>query len=56
MRQAAAVTLLLSGLGACFYAVVVLSARDYLSAIILAFTGTSLLRGAIELLRPTQGG
>lgn len=47
--------LLVGGLGACFYAVIVLSARDYLGATILVFMGTSLLRGAVELLRPTQG-
>ncbi len=46
----------MSGLAACFYAVVVLSERDYLAAIILTFTGTSLLRGAIELLRPMSSG
>lgn len=54
MRQVSGTTLLLCGLGACFYAVIVLSGRDYLGAMILVFTGTSLLRGAVELLRPTQ--
>lgn len=53
MRQFAGVSLLVVGLGACFYAVVVLSARDYLGAGILALTGTSVLRGAVELLRPS---
>lgn len=56
MRQACGVTLLLSGLAACFYAVTVLSARDYLGAMILGFMGTALLRAAVELLRPTLGG
>jgi len=46
-------TLLVAGLSACCYAVVALGARDYLGAMMLVFAGTSLLRGAAELLRST---
>lgn len=56
MRQASGITLLIAGLGVCFYAVVVLNAPDYLGAMMLVFTGTSLLRASVELLRSAPVG
>ncbi|MBN1652553.1 MAG: hypothetical protein JXA30_02135 [Deltaproteobacteria bacterium] len=55
VREGLGVLLLLSSLATLFYAVSLLRLRDYLACIILVLTGLSLLRAAVELLRPSIG-
>ena len=54
-REVAGALLLLVSLGVLFAAVRELGLHDYLSAIILALTGLSLLGAGSELLRPSIG-
>jgi hypothetical protein len=54
-REGSGTLLLLAALCTLGYGVNQLRARDYLACIILVVTGLSLMRGAVELLRPSVG-
>ncbi len=55
LREGSGTVLLLAALAALFHGVRLLHGRDYLACIILVFTGISLLRAGVELLRPSVG-
>lgn len=55
VRHGAGIAILLAALAALFYGVTTLRTRDYLACIILVLTGLSLMRAALELLRPSTG-
>jgi hypothetical protein len=47
--------LVLASMAILTYAVLQLGAHDYVAASLLVFTGLSLLRAGVELLRPSVG-
>lgn len=55
IRDGAGVLVVLGALGALFCAVLELRNRDYVAGMLLVATGLSLLRGGMELLRPSIG-
>jgi hypothetical protein len=55
LREGSGTLLLLAALAVLFYAVLLLRARDYLACGILVFTGLSLMRAGVELLRASTG-
>jgi hypothetical protein len=55
LREGSGAVLVLGALAVLFAAVHWLRARDYLACIILVFTGISLMRAGVELLRPSVG-
>jgi hypothetical protein len=55
LREGCGTLLLLGALGSLFYGVLLLRVRDYLGCGILVFTGLSLMRAGVELLRPSTG-
>jgi hypothetical protein len=55
IREGLGTLLLLGALATLFYAVTLLRIRDYLACMILVLTGLSLMRAAVELLRPSIG-
>jgi hypothetical protein len=55
VRHGAGVVILLGALAVLFRGVTWLQTRDYLACIILVLTGLSLMRSALELLRPSTG-
>jgi hypothetical protein len=55
LREVTGVVLVLAALVTLFIGVTQLRAHDYLSCMILTFTGLSLMRAGSELLRPSVG-
>ncbi len=55
LRDGSGALLVLSALAVLFFGVVELRGHDYVAAIILVVIGLSLLRGGVELLRPSVG-
>jgi hypothetical protein len=55
LREGSGVALVVAALGLLFVAVTELRDRDYLACIILVLTGISLMRGGVELLKPSTG-
>jgi hypothetical protein len=55
LRAGSGTVLLGGALAVLFHGVRLLHARDYLACIILVFTGISLMRAGVELLRPSIG-
>lgn len=47
--------MVISALGILFYGVVRMRDRDYLGCIVLTFTGLSLVRAGVEVLRTSAG-
>lgn len=47
--------MVVSALAILFYGVVRMRDRDYLGCIVLTFTGLSLVRAGVEVLRSTAG-
>lgn len=55
LREGSGTVLVAVALFVIFHGVTALRTHDYLASIVLAVTGLSLLRAAVELLRPTLG-
>ncbi len=55
LREGAGALLVLVSLGTLFVALRELGGHDYVAAGMLMFSGIALLRGGVELLRPTVG-
>ena len=55
LRDASGATAMLAAIAGLVWAVVQLTAHDYVAAILLIITGLTLARTAVELLRPTVG-
>jgi hypothetical protein len=53
VRAGAGLLLLLCALSTLFYGVMRMRQRDYLGCIVLTFTGLSLLRAGVDVLRTT---
>lgn len=55
VRDGSGVLLIGAALAVLFWGVLQLREHDYVAAILLVITGLSVLRAAVELLRPTLG-
>lgn len=55
LRDGAGALLVLASLVTLFRTVVELRGHDYLAALLLCVMGLALVRGGVELLRPTVG-
>jgi len=55
LRDGTGLFLTVAALAALFYGVTELRDHDYMAAALMLVTGLSVLRGAVELLRPTVG-
>jgi hypothetical protein len=55
VRASAGLLMVVSALGILFYGVVRMRERDYLGCIVLTFTGLSLVRAGVEVLRSSAG-
>jgi hypothetical protein len=55
VRASAGLLLLIFALSVLFYAVMRLRQRDYLGCIVLTFTGLSVVRAGVDVLRSSAG-
>ena len=55
VRASAGLILVVCALSILFYGVVRMRQRDYLGCIVLTFTGISLVRAGVEVLRSSAG-
>lgn len=55
VRDGAGALFVVAALVTLFLAVVELRGHDYVAAVLLCITGIALVRGGVELLRPTVG-
>lgn len=55
LRDGTGLLLTVTALAALFYGVAQLREHDYIASALLLITGLAVLRGGVELLRPTVG-